>query len=153
MTYDGDWLGGMPPAGELHSDFELAARRGVDFVIDLRSAHARAAEPLDLAAEDAGLTLIVIDDSSATPGEAASPVGLSAEAVDEVRRILNAPGRRRSLLIDEDGTRASMVYAIHLAVDEGIAEAEALRAARSTGMSQVCADFVHEEVLRIRSGA
>ncbi len=157
MTYDGDWLGGMPPADELHADLELAARRGVDFVIDLRSSYARGVQPLDEAVKAAGLSLVTVSDAPVEEDEAgeagALPVGLSAQAVDEVRRILNAPGRRRSLLIDENGTRASMVYAIHLAVDEGIAEAEALRAARATGMNQVCADFVHEQVERIRSNS
>lgn len=157
MTYDGDWLGGMPPADELFADLELAARRGVEFVIDLRSAHARRVQPLDEAVQAAGLTLVVVPDAKSDakpdPEAPASPVGLSEEAVDEVRRILNAPGRRRSLLMDENGTLASMVYAIHLAVDEGIAEAEALRAARATGMSEAHVNFVHEQVLRIRSGA
>ena len=78
--------------------------------------------------------------------------GLSVKAIDEVRDILNGPGRKRSLLLDENGTRASTVYAIHLTVDEGIAEAEALRAARATGMTQANADFVREQVERIRSG-
>ena len=159
MTYDGDWLGGMPPADELSADLELAARRGVDFVIDLRSIYARSVQPLDEAVANAGLSLITLSDESMElpPSESSDgttlPIGLSSAAVDEVRRILNAPGRRRSLLIDENGTRASMVYAVHLTVDEGIAEAEALRAARATGMNQACADFVHEQVVRIRSGA
>jgi protein tyrosine phosphatase (PTP) superfamily phosphohydrolase (DUF442 family) len=145
MTCEGDWLGGMPPAAELGSDLELAARRGVDLVVDLRSPRARASQPLAAAVEGAGLTLLTIEGTSADQ--------ISADAVDEVRRVLNAPNRRRLLLIDEDGTRASVIYAIHLAADEGIAEADALRAARAIGLGQLSADFVHEEVERIRSGA
>ena len=151
MTYDGDWLGGMPPWDELSADLELAARRGVDLVIDLRSSRARANQPLDDSVTAAGLRLVTVSDGPPVAEAAELSSGLSDHVVDEVRSVLNAPGRRRSLLMDEHGTRASMVYAIHLAVDEGIAEAEALRAVRATGMSQANADFVQQQIARIRS--
>ncbi|WP_145204230.1 hypothetical protein [Planctomycetes bacterium Poly30] len=157
MTYDGDWLGGMSPVEELKPDLELAARRGVEFVIDLRTSHTRSVLPLDEPAEFAGLQLVVIDGADPVPGKDGfvpfEGVGVTDRAVDAVRQILNAPGRRRSLLLDENGTRSSMVYAIHLTVDEGVAEAEALRAARATGLSQEGVEFVRAQVQRIRSGA
>lgn len=155
MTYDGDWLGGLSPVEDLAEDLELAARRGVDFAIDLRTSHARSVLPLDEAAEAAGLELVEIEGSDPLPDESGElpfgGIGVSDQAVDAVRRILNAPGRKRSLLLDENGTRSSMVYAVHLTVDEGVAEAEALRAARATGLSQDGVEFVRYQVKRIRS--
>ncbi len=154
MTYDGDWLGGLPPIEELASDLELAARRGVDFVVDLRSSHARSVLPIQNAVALAGLEFIAVPGTDPIPESEwrtpADSCGVSSEAVDAVREILMAPGRRRSLLLDENGTRSSMIYAIHLTVDEGVAEHEALRAARATGLSQAGVDFVRSEVQRIR---
>ena len=155
MTYDGDWLGGMPPSVELEGDLELAARRGVEVVIDVRSQHAQTVQPIADAVKAAGLEFVPITGVMEPKPTAAEPQPespLSPRVVDDVLRVLNAPGRRHSLLLDENGTRSSMIYAIHLAVDEGIAEAEALRAARATGLSQDCAEFVREEVDR-RSGS
>jgi protein tyrosine phosphatase (PTP) superfamily phosphohydrolase (DUF442 family) len=154
MTYDGDWLGGLSPAEDLDADLELAARRGVDFVIDLRSAHAQEVLSLEEAVEAAGLQLVAISFADPPVVEGVKPpfggLGVSDEAINAVRRILNAPGRRRSLLLDENGTRSSMVYAIHLALDEGVPVAEALRGARSTGLSQDGVDFVRSQVERAR---
>ena len=58
MTYDGDWLGGMPSAERIPEDLELASRRGVEVVLDLRSPAERAALPLDVYADALGLSLV-----------------------------------------------------------------------------------------------
>ena len=42
MTCDGDWLGGSSSSGGLAADLDLASRRGVEVVIDMRSARVRA---------------------------------------------------------------------------------------------------------------
>ena len=66
-------------------------------------------------------------------------------------RIGRAPGRRRTLLLDDDSTLAATVYAIHLAVDENVPAAMALRAARASGLTHACEDFVDAQVERIES--
>ncbi len=158
MTYDGDWLGGASPEECLPEDLELAARRGVEVLVDLRSPSYQEAYPLDEVASAAGLDLVKIDlvnpDASSADRAEGEPSNLiSDRAVDSVREILLAPGRRRTLLLDGDGTLSSMIYAVHLTVDEGMAEAEALRAARATGLSQIQESFVKRQVDRIRSQA
>lgn len=161
MTYDGDWLGGASPQECLAEDFELAARRGVEVLVDLRAARYQRDFPLEELALDAGLDLVKVDlvDPRTAPGDDAAVDGrepsnqISDTAVDRVREILLAPGRRRTLLLDGDGTLSSMIYAVHLTVDEGVAEAEALRAARATGLSRIQEDFVKRQVDRIRSNS
>ena len=46
MTCDGDWLGGSSSPDGLAADLDLAGRRGVEVVIDMRSERARASTPL-----------------------------------------------------------------------------------------------------------
>lgn len=142
MTYDGDWLGGMPAPADLASDLELAARRGVEAVVDMRSPEARSAQSLEVAVEEVGLAYVSV------------PLGdgvISDAAVDRTLEILREPGRGRLLLVDDDGTLSSMVYAIHLAVDEGVEPARALRAARATGIDQSHEEFVRRQVERLTS--
>ena len=43
-----------------------------------------------------------------------------------------------------------MVYAIHLAVDEGVEPSRALRAARATGIDQSHEEFVKRQVARLK---
>ena len=68
-----------------------------------------------------------------------------------MRTILQMRGRQRALLLDETGVGSSLVYAIHLTVDKGVEEVEALRAARAIGIDESFAEFVHDEVERIRA--
>lgn len=164
MTYDGDWLGGTSPPECLVEDLQLAARRGVEVVVDLRAPSYQESFSLEEPALAAGLDLVCVDVADpwiATTDPAGAdlqggellPSLVSDATVDRVRAILLAPGRRRTLLLDGDGTLSSMIYAVHLTVDEGVAEAEALRAARATGLSRIQEDFVKRQVARIRSRA
>jgi len=148
MTYDGDWLGGMPSSERIAEDLELASRRGVEVVLDLRSPEARGALPLDVYAGALGLSLVAVDVGI---GEAEDGAPVTEGGVDRVRALLETPGRRRVLLLDDDGTLASMIYAIHLAADEGIDEDTALRAARATGLGDGGERFVREQIARIRA--
>lgn len=148
MTYDGDWLGGMPPSERVAEDLELASRRGVEVVLDLRSPAARGALPLDVYADALGLSLVAVDVGI---GEAEDDAPVTEDGVDRVRALLETPGRRRVLLLDDDGTLASMIYAIHLAADEGVDEDVALRAARATGLGDGGERFVREQIARIRA--
>lgn len=159
MTYDGDWLGGTPPMDSLPADLDLAARRGVEVVVDLRSPKVREAVPLQGPAGEVGLDVVEVDlmgdaaSSGPTAGPSPERVPITDRAVDRVRAILESPGRRRTLLLDDDGTYASTLYAIHLIVDENVPAAEALRAARATGLDAACEAFVADQVVRIRGGA
>lgn len=157
MTYDGDWLGGTSPPECLIEDLQLAARRGVEVVVDLRAPGYQKTFPLDEPARAAGLDLVqvaVADSDGADDGDTGFPPELISDGtVDRVREILLAPGRRRTLLLDGDGTLSSMIYAVHLSVDEGVAEAEALRAARETGLSRPQEEFVKRQIDRLRSQA
>lgn len=150
MTYDGDWLGGIPSIEDLEGDLDLAARRGVEILIDLRWDGSKQYLPLEPYTSPLGLELVEV--GVGRPVDTGS-FRISKEAVDQVRSILTAPGRRRVLLLDDSGTLAPAIYAVHLAVDEGIPEAEALRAARAVGLSSTCEGFVREQVDRIESQA
>lgn len=153
MTYDGDWLGGTPPLECLAADLDLASRRGVEILVDMRSARIRSSVPLAGLAGDAGLEVVEVDLLEGFDGAEAPEVPITDRAVDRIRQILKAPGRRRTLLLDDDGRLASTVYAVHLAVDENVPATMALRAARSTGLSDACELFVKEQVARIRRGS
>lgn len=150
MTYDGDWLGGMPPLEALEGDLDLAARRGVEIVVDLRVDASKQYLPLGPYAIPLGLEL---EEIPVGPTASSGPFRISDESIDRVRTILRAPGRRRTLLLDDSGTLAPMLYAIHLAVDEGVPESEALRAARVVGLTPECERFVRDQVARIESQA
>lgn len=155
MTYDGDWLGGMPPIECLPEDLELASRRGVEVVVDLRSIRRRLEHGLEGPVVDAGMEYVSIELQRLDVGDDTGRDDLeviSDEAVDQVRSVLRAPGRRRVLLVDDDGTYSSMIYAIHLAADENVSEAMALRAARATGISVENEEFVKRQVRRLSSG-
>lgn len=151
MTYDGDWLGGTPPLEALAADLDLAARRGVEVVIDMRSPRVRESVPLNGPAGAVGLEVVEVDLLMGFDGPEAPEVPITDAAVDRIRSILRAPGRRRTLLLDDDSTLAATVYAIHLAVDENVPAAMALRAARASGLTHACEDFVDAQVERIES--
>lgn len=148
MTYDGDWLGGMSSSERIAGDLELAARRGVEVVLDLRGPDGREALPLDVYADALGLALVAVDLGADGTTEG---LPVTEDGVDRVRALLETPGRRRTLLLDDDGTLASMIYAIHLAADEGVDEDTALRAARATGLGDGGERFVRDQIARIRA--
>lgn len=155
MTCDGDWLGGTSSSGGLAADLDLASRRGVEVVIDMRTERARASTPLGELAAAAGLAVVEVDplmgfDASERGAPLAVPV--TDRAVNRIRAVLGTPDRPRALLLDDDGRLASSVYAIHLVADEGVDAAVALGAARSAGLTDSCEAFVVEQVARIREG-
>ena len=155
MTCDGDWLGGSSSSGGLAADLDLASRRGVEVVIDMRSASLRASAPLAEPAAAAELEVIAVDlleGVEASGGSESPAVRITDQAVDRIRAELGNNGRPRVLLLDDDGRLATSVYAIHLVVDEGVDAATALRAARSTGLTESCQAFVTEQVARILEG-
>ncbi len=148
LTFDGDWMGGIPQRDDLATDLELAARRGVEIVIDLRTEAAKTELSIVDPVTDVRMELVEIDPQRERT-EAASDPWISAIAIDRVRAVLRTPGRPRVLILDETGTQSALVYAIHLAADEGETEVEALRAARATGLDDTHAAFVHAQVERI----
>lgn len=155
MTCDGDWLGGSSSSSGLPADLDLASRRGVEVVIDMRSARVRASAPLAEPAAAAGLEVIEVDPLEgfqASESDESLALQITDLAVDRIRSRLRSPHRPRALLLDDDGRLASSVYAIHLVADGGVDASTALRAARSTGLTDSCQAFVTEQVNRIRQG-
>ena len=155
MTCDGDWLGGTSSSGGLAADLDLASRRGVEVVIDMRTERARASTSLGELAAAAGLAVVEVDPLmgfDASEGGAPLAVPVTDRAVNRIRAVLGTPDRPRALLLDDDGRLASSVYAIHLVADEGVDAAVALGAARSAGLTDSCQAFVVEQVARIREG-
>ena len=150
LTFDGDWMGGMPLAEDLDEDLDLAHRRGVAVIIDLRDAGSRETLPLDDAAERVGMELVVIDRALAGSSLQDLTSEISNAAVDVVRDWLGAPERRGVLLLDDDGSLAAAVYAIYLIADRDVDEADVLRAARASGMTDDDAAFVRSQVARSR---
>jgi hypothetical protein len=153
MTYDGDWLGGVSSSERIAEDLELASRRGVEVVLDLRDPGERASLPLDVYTGALGLSLVAVDLVGGASGGAGPDTNLpvTEAGLDRVRALLETPGRRRVLLLDDDGTIASMIYAIHLAADEGVDGDTALRAARATGLGGDGEAFFRDQVARIRA--
>ena len=155
MTCDGDWLGGSSSPDGLAADLDLAGRRGVEVVTDMRSERARASTPLSELAAAAGLEVVEVDPLmgfDASEGGAPPAVPVTDRAVNRIRAVLGTPDRPRALLLDDDGRLASSVYAIHLVADEGVDADAALGAARSIGLTDSCQAFVMEQVARIREG-
>ncbi|MEL6431237.1 MAG: hypothetical protein AAFU73_00550 [Planctomycetota bacterium] len=146
LTCDGDWLGGVPPESAVAEDFELAARRGIGVVLDLRTADVRGALGLEESASVAGLEFMPVDVDAAD-----APV--SERAIERVLGYLATPGRPRAILLGDDGRVPSMLYAIHLSVDADVELDEAIRSARATGLQADDEAFVRSQVARLRGGA
>ncbi|MEM9380184.1 MAG: hypothetical protein AAGB93_09585 [Planctomycetota bacterium] len=149
LTYDGDWMGGVPLPEDLDDDLDLARRRGVATIIDLRDDRARTELPLEQAAVRVGMDLVVVERN--LPGESIQDLTseISNAAIDSVRDVLNRPGRDGVLLLDDDGSLSAAVYAIHLAADKGADPSDVLRGARGSGLSERDADFVRSQLARI----
>ncbi|MEM1448266.1 MAG: hypothetical protein AAF957_01410 [Planctomycetota bacterium] len=149
LTYDGDWMGGVPLPEDLDDDLDLARRRGVATIIDLRDDRARTALPLDDAAVRVGMDLVVVERNLPSDTIQDLTSEISNAAIDSVRDVLNRPGRDGVLLLDDDGSLSAAVYAIHLAADKGADPSDVLRGARGSGLSDRDADFVRSQVARI----
>lgn len=153
LTYDGDWLGGIPGADDLEADLELASRRGVQLVIDLRPDASKQQLSLFDPVADLGMELVEISlRGTKTTPESDDPVEFGPITDIAVERVLNRlkpSDRDRVLLLDENGCDASVLYAIHLAVNEDVPVADALRAARATGLDDANAKFVCDQVERL----
>ncbi len=141
LTFSGDWVGGAPTDGSEEASINLACRRGVEMVVDLRRAPASGG-PVESVAREAGLVFVAVDPSGdeCAAGEAPSTVEdhgvfVADGALQEVRRLLNAPDRPRVLMLDDDGTLAAVMYGVYLAEDVGLDEGTVIDALRATGLS------------------
>lgn len=134
---DGIWLGGLPTV----DDLDLARRRGIERVIDLRIPE----EPLvyDLRAECARLELECISVNLQAADD------LPNSAVDIVLQGLSEPDLK-TLIFCGDGSRSAMFFAIHRVVQGGLDLEEALYEARCAGMQPGSSeDFVRLQVERL----
>ena len=141
-------IGGVPLPEDLDDDLDLARRRGVATIIDLRDDRARTALPLDDAAVRVGMDLVVVERNLPSDTIQDLTSEISNAAIDSVRDVLNRPGRDGVLLLDDDGSLSAAVYAIHLAADKGADPSDVLRGARGSGLSDRDADFVRSQVAR-----
>lgn len=134
---DGVWLGGLPSI----DDLDLARRRGIERVIDLRIPE----ETLDydLRAECVRLNLQWV------PVNLQAADDLPDSAVDLVLQSLSEP-ERKTLMFCGDGSRCAMFFAIHRVVRDGLDLEEALYEARCAGMQPGAPeDFVRSQVGRL----
>jgi len=132
------WFGGAPEK----ADLDLAARRGVEVVIDA----ATPAERPDYDVEDLCVRLelevvvLGVDDT-----------GVTNDQVDEFLRCLEPAGEGEVLLFCGNGDRSAMLFAIHRAVQIGVPLEEAIYEARRAGMKPGGPeDFVRDQVDRLR---
>jgi hypothetical protein len=116
------WIGSYPSP----SDLDLAARRGVDVLIDLSAPCER--PTWDLAAACARLGLDRVDVG------VASAKRIGDREVDRCLEALRSVGARQALLFCTNGDRAAMFLAIHRAADQGLPLEQALDEARRAGM-------------------
>lgn len=131
------WLGGLPSI----QDLDLAKRRGIERVIDLRIPEE--ALDYDVRAECARLELECI----AVNLRAADD--LPDSAVDLVVRSL-ADEERPTLVFCADGSRSAMFFAIHRVVNGDLDVEEALYEARCAGMQPgVPEEFVRAQITRL----
>lgn len=122
------WMGSAPAP----DDLDLAARRGIERVIDLRSSAerevaGRATEEFVAACQELGLELLEVE----------VPEDLSAtrnSTVDEVVSLL-ADHESRTLLLCRDGRRSAVFFALHRIVNEDVSVEDALVEARRCGMA------------------
>ncbi|MEM9798682.1 MAG: hypothetical protein AAGA20_00060 [Planctomycetota bacterium] len=146
LTYDGDWVGGMPPAADLRESLELARRRGVEIVVDLAAGDG---EDLRYVADDLGLGLVEIDRNEVSLEAQELTSRISNAAVDSTLRVLAEPGRSRALVLDDDGSLATSIYIVHLASSRGIPRSAAIDIARAAGLSDFDLEFVERQIERV----
>lgn len=128
------WIGGLPARGDL----ELAARRGLTQVLDVRPAHQMPLEDLPAAARGHGLDYV----SLAFDPEQPDPTVVE-RALAELRR----PGSK--LIFCNDGGGAALILAVHRVREQGVPLEEALSEARRLGMKP----GAPEEFVRRAAGA
>ncbi len=116
---EGLWFGSEPGI----EDLELARRRGVERVIDLRGT-----DPDDLAraGEQMGMRWTAIPFGASR--------GLDDEAVNRVLTLLGQESSPRTLMFCEDGSTCAALFAIHRILEFGLPLADALAEARRAGM-------------------
>lgn len=113
------WIGGLP----VRADLELAARRGLKQVLDVRPAHQSPGEDLAAAAREHGMDFVTLAFDPERPDPA-----IVERALTEMRR----PGPK--LLFCSDGGGAALILAVHRVRDQGVPLEEALGEARRMGM-------------------
>jgi uncharacterized protein (TIGR01244 family) len=140
---DGVYVCSQPDGDAL----ELAARRGVSLVIDLRTSDsvaegdvdlARVARDLGLRYERAPLRSELMDDAQ----------------VDRVLAFLADPARGQVLMFCESGAKSAMLFAIHRAVALDVPIEVALEDARGAGMKPGASENqVRRQIARLQASA
>lgn len=132
------WLGSAPTRGDL----ELAARRGVRTVIDLSAPTEQLDYDVAAVCRELGLRY----ESPDLEGDGRLTSEHVDRFLDEMVRGMGAP----VLVFCGDGSRSSMLYAIHRVLYEGVPLDEALADARRGGMTPGEQEtFVREQVQRL----
>jgi uncharacterized protein (TIGR01244 family) len=132
------WLGEVPSPAAL----DIAQRRGIRTLISLLPENAPEDRPIAAECRRLGIAFVPIGIASDVPTD---------RDVDRVIEALERPGRGPVLMYCESGSRAMMYFAVYRAAVEGTPVDAALEAARRGGMKPGQADFVREQVERLRS--
>ena len=126
------WFGSVPST----DDLDLAARRGVRRVVDLRAPSERAADPgVRGDARALGLEYVApeLPEDAVDTTEAQLEVVLGHFA-DVVGHSGHDHTHERVLLFCEDGSRCALFFAVHRAAHDGVPLDEALLEARRNGV-------------------
>lgn len=153
MTFDGDWVGGAPSPESAAASVDLAARRGVGLLVDLRSPGSRAAADLEALAREAGMAVVALDPSGAdcsagsmAPSDEEHGPGPTETVAVELRSVLAAPDRPAALVLDDDGALAVPLYGAYLVMDRGVPADEVGASLRAAGFSGVALEALLERL-------
>lgn len=160
------WMGSMPTP----EDLELAKRRGITQVIDLRAKSERellmpespdtgleTSDEMRLVSKSTGISLAAMCkqlgmDCISMKLQDRSEI-VSERVVDEVVTLLGEAQRegRKTLLVSPEGRRSALLFAVHRVVNEGLPLELAALEVRRTGVNtSSCDKFLREQVERKR---
>ena len=139
------WVGGQPSAEAL----ELAARRGVELVIDL-SREGELEFDASAVCQREGL------EYQAVPcfGLGEDEQGIDEFALDAVLELLDEHAGRPTLMFSRSGSEAALVFALHRGSSAGLSIEEAVAEARRAGLKPgVSEDELREQLQRLLTRA
>ena len=148
---EGIWFGSVPNA----EDLDLARRRGIERVVDLRPTSQIDAPPggFEPAPCPVGEACQELELEWTVPGLPDDPTTTRASLVDCVLDSLDGDAPR-VLLYCADGSTCALFFAIHRVVNQGVDLESALLEARRAGVQGAAGEeFIRREVARLEGPA